>query len=69
MRELALDIASTNYLRANDYVSYHFVEYVRKIGSDELRRAEVAIFLNEFKQAEYILMKQLGRPDLALRNA
>lgn len=57
LKELALDIASTYFLRANDYISYHFVEYVRKIGSDELRRAEVAVFLNDFKQGEYILLK------------
>lgn len=48
LRTLALDIASDAYLRAGDYSGYHFVEHVRKLASDELRRAEVAVFLGDF---------------------
>ncbi|CAL6023594.1 WD40_repeat protein [Hexamita inflata] len=68
LKELALDLASQNFVRARDYVSYHFAEHIRRIGSDELRRAEVSIFLGDFKTAEDILIKQLGRPDLSVRN-
>lgn len=42
-------MASQCFVRAGDYVAYHFAEYIRRIGSDELRRAEVAIFLADFK--------------------
>lgn len=52
LKDLALDVASSFYIRAGDYVSYHFTEHIRKIGSDELRRAEVAVFLGDFRTAE-----------------
>lgn len=60
---MALDVASDAYLRAGDYCGYHFVEHVRRLASDELRKAEVAVFLGDFAQADFILLKQLGRPD------
>ncbi|KAH0575427.1 WD40 repeat protein [Spironucleus salmonicida] len=68
LRDLQLDIASQCFVRASDYISYHFTEYIRRIGSDELRKAEVAVFLSDFKLAEHILTKQLGRVDLSLKN-
>ena len=45
------------FVRAGDYVSYHFVEYIRKLNSDELRKAEVAVFLQDFQQADDIYIK------------
>ena len=68
LKEVSLDVASQMFVRAGDYVSYHFVEYIRKLNSDELRKAEVAVFLQDFQQAEDIYIKQLGRPDLTVKN-
>ena len=68
MRDLALDIASQCFIRAEDYISYHFTEYIRRIGSDELRKAEVCTFLGDFSAADHILIKQLGRVDLSIKN-
>lgn len=68
LRELSLDVASYFFVRAEDYVSYHFTEAIRRLSSDEQKRAEIATFLGRFSEAERIYARDLGRPDLVIRN-
>ncbi|TNJ28116.1 WD40 repeat protein [Giardia muris] len=65
---LDLEVASYFYIRAGDYVSYHFCESISQLGSEEQKKAEVLSFLGDFSASENIYQKVLGRPDLVIRS-